>query len=140
LTGLPEEIRHPTQHFPAWHHLRRVHANPLANGRERRGVLSGERCFWPDTGPALSPRGYRRQLATASVTALIDRLEHLRLVARRRHRSDRRKVVVDLSETGQNAAELVHCQLGAALGDAASLWSRNRVPQLPPTRENRAFT
>jgi DNA-binding MarR family transcriptional regulator len=90
-------------------------------------------------GPStLTQGGYRRQLATASVTALIDRLEHLGLVARRRHRSDRRKVVVDLSETGQNAAELVHCQLGAALGDAASLWSRNRVPQLPPTRENRA--
>jgi hypothetical protein len=33
LTGLPEEIRQPAQHFPAWHHLRRVHANPLANGR-----------------------------------------------------------------------------------------------------------
>jgi hypothetical protein len=28
LTGLPEEIRQPAQQFPAWHHLRRVHANP----------------------------------------------------------------------------------------------------------------
>jgi hypothetical protein len=67
-------------------------------------------------GPSTPTQGGRRlQLATASVTALIDRLEHLGLVARRRHRTDRRKVVVDLSETGHNAAELVQGQLGAAL-------------------------
>jgi DNA-binding MarR family transcriptional regulator len=56
-------------------------------------------------GPSTPTQMARRpQLATASVTALIDRLEHLGLVARRRHRTDRRKVVVDLSETGHNAA------------------------------------
>jgi DNA-binding MarR family transcriptional regulator len=67
-------------------------------------------------GPSTPTQMARRlQLATASVTALIDRLEHLGLVARRRHRTDRRKVVVDLSETGHNAAELVQGQLGAAL-------------------------
>ncbi|HEV7831489.1 MAG TPA: MarR family transcriptional regulator [Pseudonocardiaceae bacterium] len=78
------------------------------------------------------------QLATASVTALIDRLKHLGLVARRRHRTDRRKVVVDLPKWATTRPNRSSANSARHCGDAASLWSRNRVPQLAPTRENRA--
>jgi DNA-binding MarR family transcriptional regulator len=56
-------------------------------------------------GPVSSPALRRRTgLSASSVTALIDRLEQRELVRRVRPRTDRRVVLVELTDTGQDKA------------------------------------
>jgi DNA-binding MarR family transcriptional regulator len=57
----------------------------------------------------------RAQLGSPSVTALIDRLEHGGLVTRVPHPSDRRKVLVKLTDTGHRIAGLLAGQARTAI-------------------------
>lgn len=61
--------------------------------------------FGPQTPKALS---HLSGLAPASITALIDRLESKRIVARKPHPEDRRKVLIEID--------------GAMMASAAPLW------------------
>jgi DNA-binding MarR family transcriptional regulator len=51
------------------------------------------------------------RLNSSSVTSLIDRLERLEFVRRRAHPDDRRRVVVEITETGHDALRWVRSRL-----------------------------
>ncbi len=80
---------------------RRLVADTLGVGLTDSTMLSE---LW-HAGGALTPSvlADRVGLATPSVTAMVDRLERVGLVARRRHPHDRRSVFVELTDTGAAA-------------------------------------
>jgi len=62
-------------------------------------------CFLSDRdGVTAGLLGERTRLDSATLTGVIDRLESLGLVARRPHDTDRRSVVVCLTDEGKNTA------------------------------------
>ena len=63
-------------------------------------------------------------MRSASATALVDRLEAAGHVERRRHPSDRRRLVVVPTEQGDEAAGAAFAPLAAGLEEAAAGLSR----------------
>ncbi|MBA2324462.1 MAG: MarR family transcriptional regulator [Pseudonocardiales bacterium] len=61
----------------------------------------------------------RLQITTASVTVLIDRLERQGHVCRLPHPTDRRKLLVGLTDTGQEKAQRVFDRFADALNECA---------------------
>jgi DNA-binding MarR family transcriptional regulator len=73
------------------------------------------------TGPHTpSEIAERLQITTASVTELVDRLERNGLVRRVRHPTDRRKLLVTLTELGDQRAELMQERFARAMGQSAA--------------------
>jgi DNA-binding MarR family transcriptional regulator len=62
----------------------------------------------------------RLQITTASVTELVDRLERNGLVHRVRHPTDRRKLLVTLTELGEQRSELVQDAFARTMARSAA--------------------
>jgi DNA-binding MarR family transcriptional regulator len=95
--------------------VRRLHAFGLARDRLNIGLARGAGLSTLDlhalehleqSGP-LTPRRLERHLGLTSgaVTALVDRLERVGWVTRSRHPTDRRSVLVGLSEAAEHAGD-----------------------------------
>lgn len=63
--------------------------------------------------------GNRLSIRSASATALVDRLEQAGHVQRRRHDTDRRRIVIEPTADGEAAAYATFAPLGDALDAAA---------------------
>jgi DNA-binding MarR family transcriptional regulator len=75
-------------------------------------------------GPSTPTEIARRlQLTTPSVTELIDRLERADLVRRAPHATDRRKVLVDLTDAGKEVVGDAHEEFGTVVDKSAAAMS-----------------
>jgi DNA-binding MarR family transcriptional regulator len=62
----------------------------------------------------------RLQITTPSVTELVDRLERVGVVRRRPHDTDRRKVLVELTDAGHQKAAMISHRFAEALARSAA--------------------
>jgi DNA-binding MarR family transcriptional regulator len=90
----------------------RVARQVLGMGATEMLALGGLAVDGPSTPTEIAQR---LQITTPSVTELVDRLERARLVRRRPHDSDRRKVLVELTDTGRDKARMVSSRFSEAL-------------------------
>lgn len=65
----------------------------------------------------------RLQLSTGAITGLVDRLEAAGLAQRRRHATDRRKVMVELTEAGVGTTGVIQAQLSQAMRRCTATFS-----------------
>jgi DNA-binding MarR family transcriptional regulator len=65
----------------------------------------------------------RLQLSTGAITGLVDRLEAAGLAQRRRHVTDRRKVMVELTQAGVGTTGVIQAQLSQAMRRCTATFS-----------------
>jgi DNA-binding MarR family transcriptional regulator len=95
----------------------RMARETLGMGAIEMLALGGLAVDGPSTPSAMAAR---LQITTASTTELVDRLERAELVTRGPHPTDRRKVLVELTDAGRGKAGLIQGRFDDALGRACS--------------------
>jgi DNA-binding MarR family transcriptional regulator len=101
----------------------RMARETLGMGAIEMLALGGLAVDGPSTPTAIAAR---LQVTTASTTELIDRLERAGLVTRAPHPSDRRKVLVALTDSGRGKAGLVQSRFDDALARTSSAYDERQ--------------
>jgi DNA-binding MarR family transcriptional regulator len=95
----------------------RVAREVFGMGATEMIALGGLAVDGPSTPTAIARR---LQITTPSVTELVDRLERAGLAHRRPHAGDRRKVLVELTDSGHSKAAMVSGSFAEALARSAA--------------------
>ncbi|MBI5231143.1 MAG: MarR family transcriptional regulator [Coriobacteriales bacterium] len=99
-----------------WHALVRGVRCPGLEGMQRQGIWVLSALL--RSGPArMSDLGVTTEIASASLTGVVDRLEERGLVSRVRSAEDRRVVTVQLTEEGRAEVAGVHHEFARRLGE-----------------------